>query len=311
MPADLLASKTVVPFGTLYYRPPFPLDFPFRFTLYTTPVATIFLGGIGFLYLLVKCFFPSVLHSISPSSSHFSTSSTIFNLPTHYPIDLFLLAQVLFPFLIIAWPTTPIFGGTKHWMASLPFIAILVGLGGQIIIDLFKKQMKSNQKMRRQRDSLIVWCFLIICLLPGIQATVQYGSHGPAWYNQIAGGIQGAAEKRMPRNFWGYSSRDILPYLNRVASKGDKVFWHNATGAAVYRYQSAKWLRSDIHNSGDWTYPYAHFGIYHDQREKRLEELDLWWSFGTPFPKEGVFLDGVQQIGIYQHNSSSLKEHTQ
>jgi hypothetical protein len=103
----------------------------------------------------------------------------------------------------------------------------------------------------------------------------------------------------MPRNFWGYSSVEMLPWLNQQDQDLKAVFWHNATGIAVHHYKKAHWLNRNVQSTGDWTYPYADWALYHHQQEKLPEEIDLWWRYGTVLPVEGYFIEGVQQIGVY------------
>ena len=280
--------------GNLLYRPPFPVHFPFVFTLYTLPMATLLLSltGIGAVTLGAIQRWRSIALTQKEADQ---TSSELSELNS-YPIELFLLINMLTPLLIIAWPTTPIFGGTKHWMPAMPFLAILAGVGFTHLLRSLSRSLTHPLSQRFYLPMIIS----ISLFCPGIWLTHEYGSHGPAWYNSIAGGVPGGAEKRMPRNFWGYSSREVLPTLRQITPKNAQVFWHNATGIAIHHYRRAGWLREDIQSTGDWTYPYSEWGIYHDQREKRAEELDLWWSYGTRFPVDGYFIDGVQQIGVYQ-----------
>ena len=147
---------------------------------------------------------------------------------------------------------------------------------------------------------------VILMMTPAFYMTQRYAAHGPAWYNELAGGVQGGAALRMPRNFWGYSSREVLPFLSQNVQRTEGVFWHNATGIAVHHYRLNRWLSMKVNNTGDWTYPYAHWGVYHDQREKKPEELDLWWAYGSEFPVDGFFIDGVQQIGVYKNHRAPL-----
>ena len=263
--------------GTLFYRPPFPLHFPFVFTLLTLPVATLALCAVGGFRVFRL--------GVARWSDHAEDRGDL----SQYPIELFIILNALIPLLIIALPTTPIFGGTKHWMPAMPFWAVLGGLGA--------KWMCAELNLTR---GYFKGALLTLILAPGIWLTHSYGPHGPAWYNSLAGGVPGAADLRMPRNFWGYSSMEILPHLNQHARRRDGVFWHNATGMSVHQYKRSGRLRRDITSTGDWTYPYATWGIYHDQREKHLEETDLWWAYETELPVDGFFIDGVQQIGVYR-----------
>ena len=56
--------------------------------------------------------------------------------PSRDGLDLLVLMAGLFPILLIALPTTPKFGGTKHWMPAMPFIALLAGVGAARLADV-------------------------------------------------------------------------------------------------------------------------------------------------------------------------------
>ena len=257
--------------GTLYHGPPFPIHFPFVFTLFTIPVAVLILGIIG------------VFKLIRLSWQRWQKRNT------SLPIELFILINLMAPILIIALPSTPIFGGTKHWMPSMPFLAITAAWA----------LLNIMEHINLVKSKMITGLTIIALVAPGLWLTHEYGAHGPAWYNSIAGGAPGAAEMRMPRNFWGYSSIEVLPWLNQRDKASKAVFWHNATGLAVHHYKKAHWLDRHVQSTGDWTYPYADWALYHHQQEKLPEEVDLWWRYGTPLPVEGFFIESVQQIGVY------------
>lgn len=257
--------------GTLFHGPPFPVHFPFVFTLFTVPVAVLFLGLIGLFKLLCSSWQRWQKRDDS------------------LPLELFILINLFAPILIIALPNTPIFGGTKHWMPSMPFLSITAAWALLQII----------QHINFIRNRIITGFTILVLALPGLWLTHEYGAHGPAWYNSIAGGAPGAAEMRMPRNFWGYSTVEVLPWLNQQETDLKAVFWHNATGIAVHHYKKAHWLDRSVQSTGDWTYPYADWALYHHAQEKLPEEIDLWWRFGSTLPVDGFFIESVQQIGIY------------
>lgn len=268
--------------GHLYFRPPFPVHFPFVFAALTIPIGVLVCGliGCGVAGRQARATFKA-----GPEA------------PDRRSAEVFLLANLLAPMLIIALPYTPIFGGTKHWMPAMPFFAILAGwglerLGRGLWPALIEGRGAPALRLRTAALGVLLWA-------PGVWATLTYGAHGPSYYNAIAGGASGAAELGMPRTFWGHDSNAVLGYLDEHVEKRGLVWWHNATKWAVDAYQRDGLLRRDIRYSGDWTAPYSNWGVYHDAREKMPEELDVWRAYGTDWPVAGFFLDGVQIIGVY------------
>ncbi|MEZ4472483.1 MAG: hypothetical protein R3F60_17155 [bacterium] len=174
----------------------------------------------------------------------------------------------------------------------MPFLAIAAGVGAvRVGQGLFARWPA--------RRALLTATLGAAMLLPAGYATLTYGPHGPTYYNTLAGGPAGAADLRMARDFWGYGSVAVLPWLNDHVEPRGLTFWHDATGWAVQRYQQAGLLRDDLRVTGDWAIPYADWAIYHDYRDKLPEELDIWRDFGTFWPVEGHFVDGVQTVGVY------------
>jgi 4-amino-4-deoxy-L-arabinose transferase-like glycosyltransferase len=272
--------------GTVYFKPPFPVHFPFVYALFTVPVPILVLGAVGLGTTLRRAW-------------------AAFRRPAEGPdrqgADLMLLANLAAPMLVIALPSTPIFGGTKHWMPAMPFLAVLAGLGAaRVVAGLWG--LSARFGAARAQLALTLG-FGGLCMVPAAWATMKYGPHGPAYFNEIVGGAPGAAAIRMPRNFWGYSTVAVLPWLNAHAPKGALAFWHDATSGAIQAYQRDGALRPDVRYTGDWTAPYSDFSIYCDERAKYPEELDIWREYGSDWPVTGHFVDGVQLVGVYQRKA--------
>lgn len=259
--------------GTVFFRPPFPMHLPVLFTILSVPVVALVFGAVGLARITKDGW------RVVRRPEEFADRRSI---------DLIVLANFAAPIAIIALPFTPIFGHTKHWMPAMPFMAVLAGVG----------LVRVGEGLRLKAPALAV--FAAICLLPAVWATHRYGAHGPTYYNAIAGGPPGAASIRMPRDFWGYGSVAIVDAINAQAEPKALTFWHNATHRAVREYQRDGLLRKDLRISGDWSIPWSDWAIYHDAREKLPEELDIWRDYGTRWPVDGLFIDGVQSIAVYR-----------
>ena len=269
--------------GHLYFRPPFPVHFPFVFSALTIPVGVLLCGLIGFGVVAREA---RVAWRAGSDAAD------------RRAVEVFLLANLLVPMLVIAMPYTPIFGGTKHWMPAMPFFAVMAGMGLERLGRGLWPVLIAGRGAGALRLRTVVLGGLMWA--PAGWATVTYGAHGPAYYNELAGGPPGGAALGMPRNFWGYSTVEVLPLINeRVEPKG-LVFWHKATQWAIDAYRRDGMLRSDVRYTGDWTAAYSNWAVYHDQREKLPEELDVWRAYGTDWPVGGFFIDGVALMAVYQ-----------
>ncbi len=260
--------------GTLYYRPPFPVHFPFVFAFVTLPIGVLVLGAIG-LWRVVG---DAIADLKRPAGPHRRAA------------ELVLLVNLMVPFAVIAMPYTPIFGGTKHWMPAMPFLAVIAGVGASRL---------AEELFSVRRYALLGGVLATLMLLPGLHDTLRYGTQGPAYFNAVVGGPPGAAEVRMPRNFWGHSTASVLPFVDAEVERRAYVFWHKATLGSIRAYKRDGALRGDVRYTGDWTAPYSNWAVYHDQMEKLPEEVDVWRAYGTDWPVGGHFVDGVQLMSVY------------
>ena len=87
------------------------------------------------------------------------------------------------PFLLIASPNTPIFGGTKHWLNGVPFLIVLAVW---VIFQLFTTSKKTIRTSKQ-------WIFIAIMILPSLCLTWHAHPYGLSSYNEIVGFARGAA----------------------------------------------------------------------------------------------------------------------
>ena len=107
-------------FGHLYMLPPFPMNYPWVMTLFTVPLATLVLGGVG----LVICT-QRIWQGIKSDDGRGHRGVA----------ECLLVLNLMVPIVIISLPNTPIFGGTKHWMPAMPFLALTAGIGAVRVMD--------------------------------------------------------------------------------------------------------------------------------------------------------------------------------
>jgi len=261
-------------FGMNLWEPPFPISFPFVMTLVTTPVVILAWFFVGASILIW---------------SRWSRSGTGGD---RYGTGWLIALNILVPFLIIARPSTPVFGCVKHWFSALPFMMMVAGIGLSRVVDVASHG--TDRTMRRMLGVAV----LVTASIPASLATIQSHPYGPAYYNEIIRGYTGGADTRNMRNFWGYSTISVLDYLNEHAAESSSVFFHKATPRAIAQYQRQDMLREDIRYS--WSIETADWIVYHHQKAFAHVESDTWNAHGNFSPTLTVTIAGVPLISLYE-----------
>ena len=88
--------------------------------------------------------------------------------------------------------------------------------------------------------------------------------------------------------------------MSQHAERNALVFWHKATRRSIDAYKNAGLLRKDIGYTGDWTAEFSDWAVYHNQREKLPEEVDIWRAYRDRWPVSGAYLDGLELMSVYR-----------
>ncbi|TVQ95533.1 MAG: phospholipid carrier-dependent glycosyltransferase [Deltaproteobacteria bacterium] len=285
-------------FGRHFIEPPFPVEYPFVMTVATTPLIWLLAFAIGTIAWLR-------LRIASPPATPDEPGDH--PIPAQRPGDveperriaidrapgILLALNILIPFLVIARPETPIFGGIKHWMPALPFMAIAVAHGLRTVAAPLRRPDGSTHPL-----ALSTACLALL----GPVALAAWMSHpfGLAWYGEAVGGVTGAADRGAMRNYWGYTSRQALPWLNEHAPPNARVHFHHTTELAVREYRALGWLREDIRSVRN--VDHADIVLYHHPKAvgARLNEQFVWQRFNTLSPVHVISLHGVPLLSVYQ-----------
>ena len=216
-------------FGEGLWEPPFPRSFPFTMWAITLPLVTV-VACLAGTWSQIRTSFHRVWNGIWDRQEQ----------------AFLLLLTALFPAVLIAGPKVPIFGGTKHWMNGLPLL-LIVGAAWA---------WPTLQRLTQNRRAL-TGLMAILLLLPGALTTWRHHPHGIGSYSELAGGIRGAANLGMERQFWGGASRQLLDQLNRDAKTNARLFLDRTNLDAFKAYQETGLLRSDLRfargpSGADW-----------------------------------------------------------
>jgi hypothetical protein len=290
--------------------PPLPASYPFVMTLFTVPTLTLLLGLAG-LWVYARPQLRDWLGRIVrlrpvPFDNRFRFPARRSWLRPAAGLDprlgLLFALNLLFPLVLIALPSTPHFGGTKHWLTAYPFLALLAGVAASRLV--------AAARSASPRASLLAVLLPLAIAAPGALNTWFTHPFGLSQYNAIAGGPAGGADKGLVRQFWGYTSRQALPELNRRAAPGAQVYFHDTSYDAYGAYIRDGLLVPTVHYSGMERPAIDASSWSMVMHELHFNKYDYWiWdAYGTAAPVKVIAVDGVPVLSLYKRPGAPEKD---
>ncbi len=278
--------------GQNYFEPPMPRSYAFVMTAATVPAITLLCFAVGLALSGWRGWL--VLRGRERTTPKRAGERRALEPRSEL---LWLLALAV---QYAAWlkSTTPIFGGTKHWMTAYPFLALIAGIGVAAAARR-SRLLLARGKLRPLARSRALEPALLGCVLV---APIVQAAHVHPWglssYNVLVGGAPGGANLGLNRGFWGYTTGSVTGYLNASAPKRARVYVHDTAGPSWQMLKRDGRLRRDIR--GVWSVAGAGFGLYHHEKHMSGQEYQNWVAFGTAVPDEIAGLDGVPVIWVYR-----------
>lgn len=289
-------------FGRVLAFPPFPVAMPWVLTALTWTLPLLAALLVGVLYVGkdagVRWW---TRWRRRAEAVHALTGSAITDPKTadRRSLERLIVLGAIWPIALIAMPSTPVFGGTKHWFLAYPFMLLIAGYGlQQLWRGLCKRWLTADAAGTRALATVAAWLLVGLIALPSARATRAVHPHGTAYYNELIGGVPGAADGRMQRQFWGGSTRDGLAAVNRRAPKGARIWFHKCAWTAYVMYQREGWFRRDLSYA---TKPVGTaMGLYHHQKDHDDYELECMADYGVKAPVMQMSIEGVPVLSVYE-----------
>ncbi|GAB4304315.1 MAG: hypothetical protein Kow0090_19890 [Myxococcota bacterium] len=280
----------------IYELPPFPWEFPIVMTLFTVPSAFLVLFAFGAVRSFFLLFIASARSLVGLNPAPPVAKPPDSSEPPHIydgrgSLELLILICIALPIFLIALPNTPIFGGVKHWFPALPFIALLAA---RELANAGKCLWGEKGGILRRAAAIAL---LLLIFLPALLGIIRHHPYGITYYNYFAGGIRGAADMEMMRNFWGYEVIGALDYINRNGGKGARIFFQRTNYDSMKQYQKEGLLRSDFQYAN--TPDSAQIATFHYKNPFIPDEMDIWSEFKTQKPVMGIYIDEVPIHRVY------------
>lgn len=269
-------------FGWLIAKPPYPWGFSFVMSAMTIPGPTVVLGLVG----LIRGFYQWIHRKVNNWAKRIKEPES--------GLVFFVFLNFFIPFMLIANPKVPVFGGTKHWLPGVPFFAIFVGIGFDFVLSsVVSDYIQLFSRFRQWIVTGVVAAFLV----PAIFDTFHEHTNGSTYYNAFFGGRGAMGELRMQREFWGNTAFSALPWLNENAREGAKVNFHDTAWDSIRVYWRDGLLRRDIISWGDPTN--ADYYLFHWHKEFLDDEERVRQARGVTVPVHVIAADGVPLLNVW------------
>lgn len=204
------------------------------------------------------------------------------------PVGGLCLTQILFFVALLAAPGSPNHDGVRLWLPMFPFLGLLAGRGFGSMVRV------ARQRVPEQRATLAALAFGAVFFIPPYVQTVRAAPLYLGYYNEVIGGVRGAANAGMETTYW---LEAVTPaFLERVG----ETLPAGARMAAWPNVEHYQWLqlngmlREDIVVTERMPPEYlllvarkASFQPYH------------WRIYDSVRPELAVELDGVELVGLY------------
>lgn len=279
-------------FGVNYFRPPFPISYPFVMMYFTIPLTLSVLLILG-LYRALPRLVPRPVRvrlfrlSAGPTDPQLSV--------------LLFFGLFLAPLVMIALPHTPIFGGTKHFMTAYPFLVYFAGYGACASLRVLRRFIPKGKGLRSGASV----AGLAVLLVPGVVETRVSHPYGIAHYTYAALGTSGAAYLGMNRQFWGHTTAQVLDVLMEALPDGGTVYPSDTTSLAFYmmlfdRHPDAKLRVVQDMRAADMI-------LVHHEHHFAEVDFQAWMVTGNAAPYYVSTHQGVPMVSIYDNRARRVR----
>ncbi|HEY4160364.1 MAG TPA: glycosyltransferase family 39 protein [Polyangiaceae bacterium] len=269
--------------GHTYWKPPMPRLYAWLMTLATVPAITLLLFALG----------------LGDSARHLREERRARKRELR-PRDPRLSNDALWLFCMLLcyapWlsPSTPIFGGTKHWLTAYPFLCLFAGRGFQLAARKLSELSRSVTWRGRVVPGLLAGAVVIGPAL----MTAHSHPWGLSFYAPLVGGVPGAASLGLNRSFWGYTTGAVQGSINRLAAPSSNVFVHDTALQSWDMLHDDGRVRGDLH--GTLSIPGSSVALYHQEQHMQRVEYQIWTDYGSDAPAELAAYDGVPIVWLYR-----------
>lgn len=287
--------------GRTYWKPPMPRLYAWVMTLATVPAVTLALFALGAgsslqaaLRAPLARWFRRVTPAEAPAAAPRATHGT-----ARTSLDVLWAVCLLVSYAPWFSSSTPIFGGTKHWLTAYPFLTLFAGRGFLLVVNGLVAALQKRAWFARWGGPRRVATFAACACLPGpVVMTAHSHPFGLSFYTPLVGGAPGAASLGLNRTFWGYTTGSLTAALNERGAPGDLVYVHDTALQSWELMTRDGRVRADLR--GTLNIHASRLALYHHEPHMSRVEYQIWVDYGTIAPVAVADYDGVPIAWLYE-----------
>ena len=283
--------------GTNYNLPPLPWSYPWVMSWATLSSTFLLLSILGLALALRRDLRRHTNGErkvdLPPSPERASWKRPLPD-PWPHAEGILLALFALFPLLLIAWPTVPIFGGTKHWLTAYPFWALASAFAWSTL------WRHTLPRLTPRLGFLLPPALALFLVGPCVWATLHGHPFNLSQYAPLAGGARGAASMGLNRGFWGHT---VLPLFED--SSGGKA--RPSTLRSLFLHDLHPLCERQYRREGRWPdwksspLSRSRAGLLFHERHTLHDELRLWEQLERNAPHSVIELDDVPLTSVYEN----------
>lgn len=211
----------------------------------------------------------------------------------------FIAVQVFGPLAVVALPSTPVFGGVKHFMPAMPYLAVASGVGLAVLGRALGAAVAAVRPRLGRALPLVLAAWVCV---PAVVETRRSHPDGLSHYNLLAGGFAGGASLGMNRQFWAYCVLPMLPWVDQHVPDNRAMYWHDVLGDALVMYKREGRLALGVGDTG-FGQPgiqRSRMGLLVHEKHWAMYEGWIWDEYGTTQPTFVRDREGVPLVTAYE-----------
>lgn len=289
--------------GRTYHRPPMPRAYAWVMTVATVPLTTLLLAAMGLWVTLRHALRSGRAWNRVGQVAVWQRSAD----PQPEPLvpaswdmrrsnDALWLLGLLAGYAPWWFDTTPIFGGTKHWLTAYPFLCLFAARGFALYAARLRELLGRLRKRRWFWRTTSATVTLVWLGAPVIM-TLDSLPFGLSAYTPLVGGAPGAASLGLNRTFWGYTSIEMAGELTRLLPQGGRVFVHDTALQSWDMHQRDGTFAKNLYPTLNPAQSMV--ALYHYEPHMGRVEYQIWEAYGTTSPEAVTTFDGVPVLWLY------------